>query len=121
MAKKYTLNIPKEKLIQLNNIVKEIFQNDLDRFKRNQVEIRKNLMDSDKTKLWCKYKVRIYSGTMNNYYDVETIGFIQGLFLSTGKARVSDPINFFGNTDVKDFQILNPENLSVALQNMGEK
>jgi len=118
---KYGVDYPEEKIIQLKEIIKEIFSNDIEKFKESQIEFRKEVMNNNPSKLWCKYKVRIRNYETRTDYLVETIGFIQVLFFSTGKARVSDPLKFFGSGDITEFEVLNPENLKLVLSDMGKK
>jgi len=118
---KYGVDYPEEKIIQLKEIISDTFSNNIETFKNSQMQLREEVMNENPSKLWCKYKVRIRNFDTRTDYIVDTIGFIQVLFFSTGKARVSDPLKFFGNADITEFEVINPENLNLVLSDMGKK
>jgi hypothetical protein len=119
MAKrKYKMeNVSLEMITQLTEEQRPAWENFIDERAQAEIyKIDKSLIDLDPSKLWAEFNYRFYCSDISGYVTVKRVGFVQGIYFSTGKIRVSCPLG--GNYDTNDFKILNPENLSVVLDNL---
>jgi len=111
----YKINIEKEVILQCKEQLKELAEEGIIPLQENAKNVDRQLMDMDPTKLWAQFTQRVYSNETNQYYSVERIGFVQAIYFSTGKIRISLPTG--GHYDTNNFTILNPEALPLVLEN----
>jgi hypothetical protein len=115
--KKYVVDISPEIISQLKETQSSAWENFFDERAQKEIyDLDRSLVDFDPTKLWAEFYSKIYSKDIQDYVNIKRVGFVQGIYFSTGNIRVSCPLG--GNYNAKEFKILNPENLSVVLDNM---